>query len=129
MMRRVMGFCVLMVLTACASMPTGVEPGADQADWAVWRLAYQQAEQCSGRRGDFDRVHWTVVPGYSFERGGKQVIGFTDGHHIYLAGDWATTLWVARHEALHSLGFHAHDPTLFGVRCHATFETAADSVG
>ncbi len=118
--RVVMLLPILALLLSCAVLPTEVTQSAVQVPVeSGWRVAWAEAEACSGRAGDLARVRWYIVPGHSFPVGDTLAIGFTTGERIYLAEDWADTRWVARHEALHALGFHDHDPVLFGVRCHA----------
>src|SRR4051812_27935612 len=54
----------LVALTAC-----GFDPGDDapMTPPAVYRQWWAKTEACSGLQGDFDRIEWSVVPGYGFK--------------------------------------------------------------
>ena len=51
---------------------------------------------------------------------GVTVIGYTDGWDIYLAEPVANRIWLARHEALHTLGYNGHPSSVFATKCKAT---------
>ena len=95
-----------------------------------WLAGYAGAEVCSGIRGDVRLIRWHVVPGASFTVNGDAVIGYADGLDIYLAESGAGSVWLARHEALHTLGYkHPHaDSLVFRVRCRATWPTPSDTL-
>ncbi len=117
---------VVLLIVACA-MPT--DAGLVAVANPEWVAGYHEAEACSGRSGDVTRVRWHVVPDSSevLQRG--RLIGYRQGDDIYLARDWASQRWLARHESLHHLGFRRHDPALFGVRCHATWGFINETLG
>lgn len=101
-----------------------------------WLAGYAGAEICSGRRGDVRRVRWHIVPGPAFTVDGMAAIGYTDGDDIYLSEPAAERIWVARHEALHHLGFRHYVTTdtantrrsnaTFIGKCKATWPDPAD---
>jgi hypothetical protein len=112
----------LVLLAAC-----GFDPGDDSpmAPPPVYRDWWAKTEACSGLRGDFDRVEWSVVPGSSFPcSSGKCAGHWEPGHRIYLAESWTTNEMVVRHEMLHDLlnrGGHPDPP--FGDPCPLTWAT------
>jgi hypothetical protein len=89
----------------------------------VWLQGFEQAERCSGRRGDAGLIEWYVVDGFQFGNPKHPVIGLTRGHKIYLASLWADQVWLARHESLHALGFRRHTWGMFVQRCRAYYPT------
>jgi hypothetical protein len=116
---------VLPVLLSCR-MPT--EAGLVAQPEAEWVAGYHEAERCSGRMGHVERVRWHVVDDSSRVMEDGHLAGYTRGDDIYLARSWAGERWIARHESLHQLGFHRHDPALFAVRCHATWGAIEDTL-
>jgi hypothetical protein len=111
-----------LVLAAC-----GFDPGDDSpmSPPAVYREWWGKTEACSGLSGDFDRIQWSVVPGYGFECASGTCAGHWEpGHHIYLAGDWTMNEMVVRHEMLHDLlGRPGHPDPPFGDPCPLTWAT------
>jgi hypothetical protein len=97
----------------------------------VYREWWDKTESCSGLSGDFERVEWLVVPGYSFECSSGQCAGhWRRGHQIYIAQDWMMNEMVVRHEMLHDLlngGGHPNPP--FGEGCPLTWETWSSNAG
>ncbi len=93
-----------------------------------WLAGYREAEACSGRVGDVTRIRWHVVAESSAVMGHGQLVGYTHGRDIYLSEPWSGQRWLARHESLHALGFHQHDPALFAVKCHATWGAIRDTL-
>jgi hypothetical protein len=98
---------------------------------ALYREWWEKTEACSGLRGDFERIEWLVVPGYSFECSSGQCAGhWRSGHQIYLAEEWMMNEMVVRHEMLHDLmngGGHPNPP--FGVGCPLTWDTWRENAG
>jgi hypothetical protein len=91
---------------------------------AVYREWWSRTEACSGLRGDFERVEWLMVPGYSFACSSGQCAGHWRGDQIYIAEAWQENEMVVRHEMLHALingGGHPNPP--FGEGCPLTWET------
>jgi hypothetical protein len=92
-----------------------------------WLAGYAGAEVCSGRKGDVRRIRWHIVPDSTFVVAGLTVIGYADGLDIYLAAPHAANVWLARHEALHTLGFLDHPTAVFG-RCKAYYPTVSEGL-
>ena len=95
---------------------------------AEWLAGYAGAEVCSGVRGDVRQIRWHVVPGPHFYVQGTAVVGYADGLDIYLSESAAQTVWVARHEALHTLGFQHSDSVVMTDRCHAQYPNVRDAL-
>jgi hypothetical protein len=91
----------------------------------IYREWWAKTEACSGLKGHFDRVTWSVLEGRSFRCSSGQCAGhWSKGHHIYLAGDWVMDEMVVRHEMLHDLiGMPGHPAPPFGQGCPLTWET------
>jgi len=94
------------VLVACADVvgpPSGAvrfTPSVRYRGW--WALV----EACSGRRADFDAVHWYVLPNEaSFQLEGQTVNGafFPAGNEIVLGDGEQLDGLLVRHEMLHAL--------------------------
>jgi hypothetical protein len=113
---------LLLLLGSCGFDVAGSEPVDPPAVYREW---WDKTEACSGRSGDFDRVEWLVVPGYSFKCASGQCAGhWQQGHQIYIAQEWMMNEMVVRHEILHDLlnaGGHPNPP--FGEGCPLTWET------
>ena len=99
-------------------MPTGAVPLSAPARYKLW---WEMTEACSGFRGDFDSVRWSVVPrahtitvegeeynGYWFEKAGR----------IVLAGGSYLDGALVRHEMLHALSGGGHPRVLYLERCN-----------
>jgi hypothetical protein len=112
----------LLALAAC-----GFDPGDDSpmTPPAVYRQWWAKTEACSGLSGDFDRVQWSVIPGYGFKCSSGTCAGHWEpDHKIYLAQDWTTNEMVVRHEMLHDLvGHRGHPDPPFGSPCPLTWAT------
>lgn len=114
----------LIALTTCAfAPPEGTERFSPPAHY---REIWKEAEACTGKRGDFDRVDWSVVEGKTFRSSnGTPAIGeWHSPHHILIASDWLTTDWVIRHEMIHDLTHLPHDNgprdiQIWGIQCHS----------
>ena len=91
---------------------------------------YAGAEMCSGKRGDIRKIEWYVVPGPAFAfDDGRLLYGFADGRRIYLAEGQAHRVWLARHEALHTLGYGgSHDSVVFQAKCRAHWPYPSDTL-
>jgi hypothetical protein len=89
---------------------------------------WMQAQACTGKTGDFDRLLFRVVPGNTWkcDDGGGCLGHFDKPHTITLAHDWITTEWLVRHEMIHDLvGPHPADTAknraIWGTACKATW--------
>jgi len=113
---------VSVLATACGFDPSGDSPMDPPAIYREW---WARTESCSGLTADFDRVRWSVIPGYSFPCASGHCAGHWEpSHEIYLAGDWTMNEMVVRHEMLHDLlqrGGHPNPP--FGQGCPLTWDT------
>jgi len=122
--RRVLAAALwMMALSACSSFdPEGDTPFTPPPEYRVW---WNKTMACSGLKADFDRVHWSVVDGYSFPCKSGQCVGhWESSHHIWIAKDWLNDEMVVRHEMLHDLIDHAGHPNPpFGPECPLTWET------
>ena len=112
----------VVVLAACGFEPSGdqqIDPPAFYREW------WAKTEACSGRRADFDKVEWYVVPGDGFSCPSGRCAGrWESSHKIYLAQDWAHNELVVRHEILHELiGRPGHPDPPFGADCPLTWES------
>lgn len=92
---------------------------------AQYRVWWDSTEACSGRTGNFNRVHWFVVPGPDFKCPTGRCSGrWEPEHRIYLAEGWKEHEMVVRHEMLHELIGHAGHPNPpFGIGCPLTWST------
>lgn len=112
-----------LVFGTCAfAPPEGIERFTPPLHY---RQIWEDAEKCSGKTGDFNKVHWYVVPGRSFRADGVDAIGhWHTPHDIAIASEWLTTDWVVRHEMVHELTRLPHDNgprdiQIWGRQCHA----------
>jgi hypothetical protein len=118
-----------LALTTCAflfgpDLPDGSEhftpPEAYREIWA-------EAQKCTEREGDFDRLQWYIVPGHDFPCPSGRCIGeWIPPHGIAIAEEWKTTAWVIKHEMVHDLTGWSHDRGprdrwMWGERCRATW--------
>jgi hypothetical protein len=112
----------LLVLAACGFDPDDDSPISPPANYREW---WAKTEACSGLSGDFDRVKWSVIPGYGFDCASGTCAGHWEpDHHIYLASDWTDNEMVVRHEMLHDLLNRAgHPDPPFGDPCPLTWAT------
>lgn len=113
---------LLVALTGCGFDPEGDVPLDPPPVYREW---WAKTEACSGRKGDFDRISWSVIEGYSFPCSSGECAGhWRTNHHIFLAGDWVMDEMVVRHEMLHDLlGRPGHPDPPFGVGCPLTWNT------
>lgn len=119
---RLRSVLVLVLLAAC-----GFDPGDDSpmSPPAVYREWWAKTEACSGLRGDFDRVKWSVVPGHSFRCSSGRCAGHWEpDHEVFLAEEWVMNEMVVRHEMLHDLlDRSGHPDPPFGDPCPLTWAT------
>jgi hypothetical protein len=129
------GLIVLIVcsLTGCNRFePSEYAPLDPPAQYRAW---WDSTEACSGLQGNFDRVHWFVVPGEDFECPTGRCSGrWEEPHTVYLAEGWMAHEMVVRHEMLHDLiGHPGHPDPPFGRGCQLTWSTwqglRSDSAG
>jgi hypothetical protein len=113
---------LLVVIGGCGFEPEGDRPIKPPAIYREW---WAKTQACSGLRGNFDRVRWSVIDGASFPCSSGQCAGhWTTGRQIILASEWAMDEMVVRHEMLHDLiGRPGHPAPPFGEGCPLTWET------
>src|SRR5260221_14753061 len=71
---------------------------------AVYREWWAKTQACSGRKADFNRIRWALVPGNSFPCKSGQCVGHWESNgEIWIASDWKDNEMVVRHEILHAL--------------------------
>jgi hypothetical protein len=116
---------LLLVFVTCAfAPPDGAREWTPPEDY---REIWKEAEACTGKRGNFDRIQWMQIPGRSFDCDGKGIsdIGcWQKPHTITIASDWVNIRWVAKHEMIHDLTGYRHDGgprdiQIWGKQCHA----------
>lgn len=120
--RLIMAAGLLVGMGGCGFDPEGDAPLAAPPVYREW---WAKTEACSGLKGNFDRLTWSVIEGPSFSCSSGQCAGhWSKDHHIYLAGDWAMDEMVVRHEMLHDLiGLSGHPAPPFGQGCPLTWDT------
>ena len=95
--------CALSALGAgCADAPP--TPGSGPFPFEpppVYRRLWSDVEQCSGRRGDPDRVRWLMTD--SFPGQPLRLAQWEPGHVITLRSDMDVALPIVAHEILHDL--------------------------
>lgn len=91
--------------------PTGFVPDEPYRTW------FAQVESCSGRRGNFDGIEWSVREEPKIGRDGKPVVGHIDfPNRIWLARAYLEHEGIVKHEMLHYLLQHGgHPAPPFGV--------------
>ena len=111
---------LLLALTGCGFDPEGDMPLDPPPIYREW---FAKTEACSGRTGNFDRLSWSVIDGYSFPCSSGECAGhWRTNHHIFLAGDWVMDEMVVRHEMLHDiLERTGHPDPPFGEGCPLTW--------
>lgn len=111
---------LLLALTGCGFDPDGDVPLDPPLIYREW---FAKTEACSGRTGDFDRLRWSVIDGYSFPCSSGQCAGhWRTDHQIFLASEWVMDEMVVRHEMLHDLlGRTGHPDPPFGDGCPLTW--------
>ncbi|MBL8987014.1 MAG: hypothetical protein JNJ80_12140 [Gemmatimonadetes bacterium] len=112
---------LLGLAAGCAFAPEGaipIEPPPRYRDW------WAATEVCSGRRGDFARIEWAIVPGRGFACPTGTCVGRWEGDRIYLAEAFRDHELVVRHEILHALlDRPGHPDPPFGRGCPLTWST------
>jgi hypothetical protein len=113
---------LLVALTGCGFDPEGDVPLDPPPVYREW---WAKTEACSGRKGNFERVRWSVIEGRSFPCSSGECAGhWRTDHHIFLAGDWAMDEMDGRHEMLHDLlDRTGHPDPPFGEGCPLTWES------
>jgi hypothetical protein len=113
---------LLTLLSGCGFDPEGDTPMTPPAVYREW---WAKTESCSGRTGDFDRLRWSVIEGYSFPCSSGDCAGhWRTNHHVFLASEWVMDEMVVRHEMLHDLlGKPGHPDPPFGIGCPLTWES------
>jgi hypothetical protein len=113
---------LLAATSGCGFDPEGDQPLAPPPVYREW---WAKTQACSGRTGNFDRLRWSVVEGFSFPCSSGQCAGhWTTNHHIFLASDWVMNEMVVRHEMLHELlARPGHPDPPFGEGCPLTWST------
>ena len=92
-----------------------------------YREIWAEAEKCTGKQGDFDRVEWYLVPGHDFKCPSGRCIGeWIPPHGIAIAEEWKNIDWVVKHEMIHDITRLGHDKgprdrQIWGVQCQATW--------
>ena len=110
-----MRWLLLLILIGCSDpfAPTGAVPFTPAVNldslWAVDRA-------CSGLSGDWHRITWFEVPGYTFATPHGQMGGWwSPPHTIYLAESQAVAFMTIRHEMLHDLLQRDDHPPVFAA--------------
>jgi hypothetical protein len=123
---------ILGTLVACEVLgpPDPLPENAQQilppVEYEGW---WNTTETCSGLDGSFGEIEWYVVPGANTiptESGPRVGVWSRSsaGTRIVLAGNYAGSELVVRHEMLHALlGRGGHPPEYFENRCRLTWET------
>ena len=111
---------LLLALSGCGFDPEGDVPLDPPPIYREW---FAKTEACSGRTGNFERISWSVIEGYSFPCSSGECAGhWRTNHHIFLAGAWAMDEMVVRHEMLHDIiGRPGHPDPPFGDGCPLTW--------
>jgi hypothetical protein len=97
-------------------LPPQAVPMAAMPQYALW---WRLAERCSGASGDMGAISWYVVPDAT-DLGSANVLGmyYSAGHRIVLAGRFAQSGPLVRHEMLHALVTTGEHPSeYFQRRC------------
>lgn len=122
----------LALLAACealapaAALPPDAQLMSAPPEYLEW---WHKTEACSGLQGDPSTIEWFVVPDKAvFETEDGEKVGLwsrsREGVRIVLAGDYAHSELVVRHEMLHALLNHdGHPPEYFVTRCQLTWES------
>jgi len=124
---------LLATLAACEALgPADPLPPSAQlvsAPPELYREWWAKTEACSGRSGDFARVEWYVVPNVqTFQTAAGVKVGLwthsSSGVRIIIAGNYAETELVVRHEILHALlDREGHPREYFQTRCALTWDS------
>lgn len=118
---------VALILVTCGFRAS---PSPEDYNWlppAYYRAIWASAQSCIGKRGDYDRLRFRIVPkGVPFKDENGAVLGRWDGgYRISLADEWKTTAWVVKHEMIHVLLQKKHTEQqrieIWGRQCHATW--------
>lgn len=110
-MSYVTSFCAIWILSLTACRDFIAPHGAYRIDPpAFFYDQWHRMEQCSGRRGNMDRITWFAVPGNTLTVGNQvRSAWWVAPHTIYLAESelhqsaWGVESVVPPHEMLHDL--------------------------
>lgn len=108
----------LLFVAGCAFEPPEgqrIEPPAE------YRAIYDSAQACTGRRGNFDRLTWILVPDRWPCQNGGWCVGHYDNGTIWLAEGYRDYPPLVLHELIHSLGIDGHPYHPFEEPCHALY--------
>lgn len=112
----VLALCVLVVMSGCLDPLLGLPPVPEAqalvpaAEYQQW---YREMEQCSGRRGEYDRIVWYTVPDGKL---GEQIMARWDAPHTIQLTEFVVRVTLARtikHEMLHDLLQSGEHPQVF----------------
>jgi hypothetical protein len=127
---------LLATLAACEMigppdpLPANAQLVAPPAEYTAW---WSTTEACSGLVGSFDQVEWYVVPGVeTFQTSAGAKVGLWShsnaGVRIIIAGAYAETELVVRHEMLHALlDREGHPAEYFQTKCQLTWGSWAQA--
>ena len=126
---RVLMLGALFTAPACtvlepAPLPAGAVAMHPPPEFETW---WERTEQCSGLVGDYSRISWYVVPNVdTFQSEVGEVVGLwtrsKSGSEITIAGLYANSELVVRHEMLHDLlGRQGHPTYYFVEKCGLTW--------
>lgn len=130
-MRRLrwLAFLLVVIAVACASqgqavvrptpLPERAFPVTVRGEYQAW---WAEVEECSGKKGDFQRVKWYAVlsNGRGFEYRGDWVAGlaYNDRYAIVMGMPWITSKGHVTHEMGHLIASpNGHDPEIYQRRC------------
>jgi hypothetical protein len=129
-------YCLALLgtLAACEAALGPADPLPPSAQLVAappetYREWWAKTEACSGRSGDFNRIQWYVVPdAQTFNTDAGEKVGLwthsNAGVRIIIAGDYAASELVVRHEMLHALlDREGHPQEYFHDRCGLTWDT------
>jgi hypothetical protein len=108
------------------ALPENAQQVIAPAEYQAWWAA---TEVCSGRSGDIEDIEWYIVPdAATFETKNGEKVGLwshsSEGVRIVIAGNFADSELVVRHEMLHALlDREGHPSEYFEARCHLTWAT------
>ena len=123
-----------LLLAGCNSILGSFAPG-DAAEFtppASYRAMWDSAQACTGRRGDFAKLRFYVVPGREVDpaataRTKPWALIAAGGATIVIAEDYRLHPMVVKHEMIHALGVGfdgpPHPAHPFVDPCHATWRS------
>lgn len=134
-MRRVLLVLIVLLGGGCKDFlaPMPGEPHLIAAPPGAWR-AYALAEQCLGRKGDFQQVRWYAYDS-RYTPDGWEATTNIHAHKILLGRDFVGRMDVMTHEAIHEISHSRgqtadeHDPTIFGRQITVLGKTVTNPDG